>query len=114
MSAVTFTNNEKSTSTSVGYAGAVVTVLIWAAWILATRHSAATQLGTIDIGLIRYGIPILVLAPVWLKTGLLPKGVPLAQQQYHALMAEHGVLNLPEEEMAAMAHRIAAALAEFG
>jgi len=77
MSAVAFANNEKSTSTTVGYAGAVVTVLIWAAWILATRHSAATQLGTIDIGLIRYGIPALVLAPVWLKTGLLPKGVPL-------------------------------------
>lgn len=77
MSVLAFTNNEKSTSTSVGYAGAVVTVLIWAAWILATRHSAATQLGTIDIGLIRYGIPALVLAPVWLKTGLLPKGVPL-------------------------------------
>ncbi|MDP9808758.1 drug/metabolite transporter (DMT)-like permease [Rhizobium tibeticum] len=77
MSVLAFTNNEKSTSTSVGYAGAVVTVLIWAAWILATRHSATTQLGTIDIGLIRYGIPALVLAPVWLKTGLLPKGVPL-------------------------------------
>ncbi|CDM56955.1 MULTISPECIES: DMT family transporter [Rhizobium] len=77
MSVLAFTNNQKSTSTSVGYAGAVVTVLIWAAWILATRHSAATQLGTIDIGLIRYGIPALVLAPVWLKTGLLPKGVPL-------------------------------------
>src|SRR6478736_774459 len=78
MSAVTFANNEKATSTTVGYAGAVVTVLIWAAWILATRHSAATQLNTIDIGLIRYGIPALVLAPVWLKTGLLPKGVPVA------------------------------------
>ncbi|NLS02900.1 DMT family transporter [Rhizobium sp. P32RR-XVIII] len=77
MSVLAFTNNAKSASTSVGYAGAVVTVLIWAAWILATRHSAATQLGTIDIGLIRYGIPALVLAPVWLKTGLLPKGVPL-------------------------------------
>jgi len=76
MSVVAFTN-EKPTSTSVGYAGAVVTVLIWATWILATRHSVATQLGTIDIGLIRYGIPALVLAPVWLKTGLLPKGVPL-------------------------------------
>jgi len=78
MSAVTFTNNEKSTSTPVGYAGAVITVLIWAAWILATRHSAATQLGTIDIGLIRYGIPALALAPVWLKTGLLPKSVRLS------------------------------------
>jgi len=77
MSVVTFANNEKATSTTVGYAGAVVTVLIWAAWILATRHSAATQLTTIDIGLIRYGIPALVLAPVWLKTGLLPKGAPV-------------------------------------
>ncbi|MBZ9792792.1 DMT family transporter [Rhizobium sp. 3T7] len=77
MSALAFTNNEKSTSIPIGYAGAVVTVLIWATWILATRHSAATQLGTIDIGLIRYGVPALILAPVWLKTGLLPRGVPL-------------------------------------
>ncbi len=38
----------------------------------------------------------------------LPKGVPLAQQQYHALMAEHGVLKLPDTEMAAIAGRIAA------
>lgn len=39
----------------------------------------------------------------------LPKGVPLEQQQYHALMAEHGVLQLPDEEMAAMAEEIGAA-----
>lgn len=61
---------------AAGYAGAFVTVLIWAAWILATRHTAATALGTIDLGLIRYGIPALVLAPVWLKTGLMPKSLP--------------------------------------
>ncbi|MGO4436426.1 EamA family transporter [Rhizobium sp. RAF56] len=60
-----------------GYSGAIVTVLIWANWILATRHTAETTMGTIDLGLIRYGIPALVLAPVWLRTGLLPKGVPL-------------------------------------
>lgn len=41
----------------------------------------------------------------------LPKGVPLAQQQYHALMAEHGTLQIPDEEMSAMARRIVAALA---
>ena len=62
-------------SVAAGYAGAVVTVLIWATWVLATRHTASTSLGTIDIGLIRYGLPALVLAPVWLRTGLLPKGV---------------------------------------
>ena len=40
----------------------------------------------------------------------LPRGVPYEQQQYHALMAENGVLKLPDEEMAAMAARIASAL----
>lgn len=61
---------------AAGYAGAFVTVLIWAGWILATRHTAGTALGTIDLGLIRYGVPALVLTPVWLKTGLLPRKLP--------------------------------------
>jgi drug/metabolite transporter (DMT)-like permease len=64
-------------SAAVGYIGGTVTVLIWAGWVLATRHSAATPLGTIDIGLIRYGVPVLALSPVWWRVGLLPKGVPL-------------------------------------
>jgi drug/metabolite transporter (DMT)-like permease len=76
MSTVNFSSC-KTSPTTVGYAGAVVTVLIWANWIVVTRHSAETQMGTIDLGLIRYGIPAVVLAPAWLRTGLLPKGVPL-------------------------------------
>jgi len=76
MASISLTN-DKSPSLLPGYAGGAVTVLIWASWFLATRHSAATPLGSIDIGLIRYGVPALVLAPVWLKTGLLPKGLPL-------------------------------------
>ncbi|UGX86727.1 DMT family transporter [Phyllobacterium meliloti] len=68
---------KKSTSSGAGYAGALVTVLIWATWIIATRHSTGTQLGTIDLGLIRYGVPALVLSPVWLRTGLIPRNVPL-------------------------------------
>ncbi|ASY55728.1 DMT family transporter [Sinorhizobium sp. CCBAU 05631] len=70
---VALTLDRGSDSPVSGYAGAFVTVLIWAGWILATRHTAATSLGTIDLGLIRYGVPALVLAPVWLKTGLVPK-----------------------------------------
>lgn len=70
-------STRKATPTMIGYAGAVVTVLIWANWILATRHTAETDMSTIDLGLIRYGVPALVLFPVWWKTGLLPKGVPL-------------------------------------
>lgn len=66
-----------TTPVVAGYAGAFITVLIWAGWILATRHSAGTALGTIDLGLIRYGVPALLLAPVWLKTGLLPRKLPV-------------------------------------
>ncbi|MGR9169008.1 DMT family transporter [Rhizobium sp. KDH_Rht_773_N] len=76
MSTITF-SNEKPTSQLSGYAAGTITVLIWSSWFLATRHSAATPLGSIDIGLIRFGIPALVLAPVWLRTGLKPKGLPL-------------------------------------
>ena len=41
----------------------------------------------------------------------LPKGVPFEQQQYHALLAENGVLQLADAEMAAMAHEIGLAYA---
>lgn len=36
----------------------------------------------------------------------LPRGVPYEQQQYHALMAEHGVLAFDDTEMAEIATRI--------
>jgi histidine triad (HIT) family protein len=42
----------------------------------------------------------------------LPRGVPLAQQQYHALMAEHGILSISEPEMREMAAAVAQAYAE--
>lgn len=38
----------------------------------------------------------------------LPPGVPLEKQQYRALMAEHGVLQMPDEQMAELAQRIGA------
>lgn len=39
----------------------------------------------------------------------LPKGVPFKHQQYHALMAENGVLEMSETEMAKMAREIGTA-----
>ncbi len=41
----------------------------------------------------------------------LPPGVPYERQQYHALMAEHGVLDIPAAEMAALAERLGGAYA---
>lgn len=55
-------------------------MLIWASWLVSTRHSVGAGLGPLDLSLLRYGIPALVLAPVWWRTGLFPKGAmgPLA------------------------------------
>ncbi|WP_170122121.1 DMT family transporter [Breoghania corrubedonensis] len=58
-----------------GVACALVTVTIWAQWIVSTRYAAAVHLPLGWLGLIRYGVPALVLAPFWLRGGLLPKGV---------------------------------------
>ncbi|MCQ8187804.1 HIT family protein [Streptomyces rugosispiralis] len=44
----------------------------------------------------------------------LPAGVPYEQQQFHALMAENGVLSVPPEESADMAARLRAAVAARG
>jgi drug/metabolite transporter (DMT)-like permease len=62
--------------TAWGALSALSVVLIWAFWLVSTRHSTGTSLTAIDLSLIRYGLPALVLAPVWLRTGLWPGHVP--------------------------------------
>lgn len=59
-----------------GSAAACLTITIWAGWIIATRFAGETALSPISIGLLRYGPPALVLAPVWWRRGLLPRGCP--------------------------------------
>ena len=57
-----------------GYAGVIFAVLIWSGWIIATRDSVTRNLLPIDIAILRYGVPALFLAPIWLKKGVFPKG----------------------------------------
>lgn len=49
----------------------------------------------------------------WHIAGL-PSGVPYQQQQFHALMTEHGVLSVPQKEAASMAARLRDAVASRG
>lgn len=60
--------------TLLGALSALSVVLIWASWLISTRHSVGSGLGPLDLSLLRYGIPALALAPVWWRTGLFPKG----------------------------------------
>jgi len=63
-----------SRRSALGALSALSVVLIWAAWLVSTRHSVGAGLGPLDLSLLRYGIPALVLTPVWWRTGLFPKG----------------------------------------
>ncbi|HKK36223.1 MAG TPA: DMT family transporter [Paracoccaceae bacterium] len=56
-----------------GYAAVSFAVLVWAGWIVATRDQVGT-LSPLDIALARYGTPAILLAPIWLRHGILPKG----------------------------------------
>ncbi|MBV2185746.1 MAG: DMT family transporter [Rhizobium sp.] len=63
-------------SAGLGAASALSVVLIWAAWLVSTRHSVGTSLSALDLSLLRYGVPALLLSPCWLRTGLWPKATP--------------------------------------
>jgi histidine triad (HIT) family protein len=43
----------------------------------------------------------------------LPEGVPLEQQQYHALMHENGVIEATEDELAGFAERFRNAMGQL-
>lgn len=67
-----------ATTLTLGYGAAAIAVTIWAAWIVFTRYSVdaaekGVALTPIDIGLLRFAAPALLLAPVWLKVGLKPR-----------------------------------------
>lgn len=65
-----------ATSSLTGSAAALVTVVIWSGWIIATRFAGETSTGPVAIGLLRYGPPAILLAPVWCRCGLLPRRCP--------------------------------------
>jgi drug/metabolite transporter (DMT)-like permease len=76
MSDVPATVAPGSSRNLLGAISALSVVLIWASWLVSTRHSTGTALTALDLSLMRYGLPALVLAPFWLRTGLWPKKVP--------------------------------------
>lgn len=57
-----------------GVAAGLVAVAIWAGWIVAVRGAVAT-FPPLDLAVLRYLGPVLLLAPVLLRCGPLPEGV---------------------------------------
>ena len=59
----------------LGLAAMALAVLIWAGWIVLVRATVGAAVAPWDIALLRYGAPAILLSPIWLRRGLLPRGV---------------------------------------
>ncbi|MEM7545237.1 MAG: DMT family transporter [Pseudomonadota bacterium] len=57
-----------------GYVGIMTAVIIWAGWIIATREAMLSKHQPLDVALLRYVTPALLLAPIWWRKGVFPKG----------------------------------------
>jgi drug/metabolite transporter (DMT)-like permease len=60
----------------VGILAAFAAVTIGAGWQVATRLGVMTTLHPLDLALLRYGVPGVLMVPVLWKVGLLPEGAP--------------------------------------
>jgi drug/metabolite transporter (DMT)-like permease len=61
---------------AIGLLAALAAALIGSGWQIASRHGVTTTLGPLEIAVLRYGVPALVLLPLLLQTGLFPPGLP--------------------------------------
>ena len=62
-------------SSWLGWMAALAAALIGSGWQIASRHGVTTTLGPIELAVLRYLIPALVLAPLWLRPGWWPVGL---------------------------------------
>ncbi len=63
-----------ASSKTLGLTMGAVAALIGGAWQVATRHATTTHIDAIDLALLRYGIPAVLLLPVVLRAGPVPRG----------------------------------------
>ncbi|MEM9230285.1 MAG: DMT family transporter [Pseudomonadota bacterium] len=62
---------------ALALAALVLTVAIWASFLVVTRSAVKGQLGALEVGIIRFGTGAVLFLPVLLRDGLVPRGVPL-------------------------------------
>jgi drug/metabolite transporter (DMT)-like permease len=65
-----------SRNVALGLSAGLITALIGASWQVVSRSAALTPLGAVELALLRYAVPTLLLLPITLRIGLLPKQVP--------------------------------------
>ncbi|MCW5650747.1 MAG: DMT family transporter [Ramlibacter sp.] len=68
-----------SRNSLLGLLAALSAALIGSGWQLLSRHGVTTTLGPLELALLRYGVPALVLLPMLCRVGLRPAGVSTAR-----------------------------------
>jgi drug/metabolite transporter (DMT)-like permease len=93
----------------LGVAFALITVLLWAGWISATRFGVTGALQSPDLALFRFAVPAVLLAPVLLRCGFgLDRPWPLAAMVFGAgapffMLVSTGAMFAPAAHLAALA-----------
>jgi drug/metabolite transporter (DMT)-like permease len=77
----------QSSSSNSGYFFAIVTILIWAGFVLVARMGGISELNIFDITALRFGVASLVLLPLWLFW----KRVPLFNKTVLSLALSGGL-----------------------
>lgn len=62
----------------VGLFLSLLAVVIWAGWLPATRMAIEEGVAPLDLALLRFAVPAVLLAPVWWRLGILPAVPPIA------------------------------------
>lgn len=92
--------------TLIGFAAAIAACVIGAGWQVATRLGTTTTLAPIDLALLRYCIPAVLLAPLWWRTGLVP--APTGRKTLLAMLLgagpAFGLLVMAGSQYAPVAH----------
>lgn len=61
----------------LGWLAALAAALIGSGWQIASRHGVTTTLGPVELAVMRYGVPALLLAPLWLRPRRWPVGLSM-------------------------------------
>lgn len=93
-------------SLAAGIAAAFASVAIGAGWQVATRLGTTTSLQPIDLALLRYCIPAILLAPIWWRVRPIPASVD--RRVLLAMLAggglPFGLLGMAGAQFAPVAH----------
>lgn len=62
-------------NTLIGMLAALAAAVIGSSWQLASRHGVTTTLGPLELAVLRYGVPAVVLLPLTWRSGMMPEGL---------------------------------------